>query len=67
MAWKNPALPVLLTFLDQVTDGTGLPLALHSIDTDPPCFTVSWPLDGTMRSVGGTAREETRQNEIRIN
>lgn len=39
-------------------DGTGLPDALHSIDTDPPCFTVSWPLDGTIRSVGGTEGEE---------
>lgn len=61
-----------LTFLDQLTEGTGLPDALHSIDTDPPCFTVNWPLDGTIRIVGGTAgqmgrRVEEKVGEVNIN
>lgn len=60
MVSSPQSLPASLTFFDQVTAGTGLPDALHSIDTDPPVFTVNWPLDGTIRSVGGTEKKKQR-------
>lgn len=58
MSWKcnlDEALSLLQTFFVQYIDGTGLPEALHSRVTAPPFRAVIWPLDGTARTLGGTA------------
>lgn len=44
------------TFFVQYIDGTGFPEALHSNVTAPPFRAVIWPLDGTARTLGGTAK-----------
>lgn len=50
------------TFLDHCTTGGGLPLALHSNDTDPPFLAVVCPFGGRICKLGGTVTEKLSHN-----
>lgn len=52
----NSPFGITLFFLDQVIFGVGLPLAAHSIRTEPPFFTCKWPPELIWCILGGTIK-----------